>query len=546
VNAGDLLVIWVQATSETDTGHVTGITYSGTGAIGTAENAIQYVTGSGHPGNEDEIWYAPVTRAGAIALTFTWSGTGTASSDIEYSTQEFLPSASSSYSVDTTGYLADIASSTTVTFPSLTPTGGAAGELYAGYNSNSTSGSYGSATSGYTVESGGTGDAVIFDPDTTSSAQSPTAVASANASGLGQSAIGALIIATADATDTVTFNSEGGSAVSSQSGPNGSTITLPAAPTYAGYTFDGWFAASTGGSALASPYTLAATTTPLYAQWTAHATDTVTFNSEGGSAVSSQSGPNGSTITLPAAPTYAGYTFDGWFAASTGGSALASPYTLTATTTPLYAQWTAVSSDGGGGGSAPVLGSLSISASSQNVTVGSVVAPSTAAVSGLSAGDTATLVHVTFTFAGTGTTVYAASTTAPSAAGTYSVTPSAATLSISPSADASKYSTTYTYVAGSLVISPAVVVTQVVPHATRVIGHAIAGKSRLVTIIGRNFSSSPRVTSNESDAIVRERTGTTTRIVLVVTVRKGSRPGSHQFTITTDTGKKCEIGYVTR
>ena len=474
VNAGDLLVIWVQATSETDTGHVTGITYSGTGAIGTAENAIQYVTGSGHPGNEDEIWYAPVTRAGAIALTFTWSGTGTASSDIEYSTQEFLPSASSSYSVDTTGYLADIASSTTVTFPSLTPTGGAAGELYAGYNSNSTSGSYGSATSGYTVESGGTGDAVIFDPDTTSSAQSPTAVASANASGLGQSAIGALIIATADATDTVTFNSEGGSAVSSQSGPNGSTITLPAAPTYAGYTFDGWFAASTGGSALASPYT------------------------------------------------------------------------LTATTTPLYAQWTAVSSDGGGGGSAPVLGSLSISASSQNVTVGSVVAPSTAAVSGLSAGDTATLVHVTFTFAGTGTTVYAASTTAPSAAGTYSVTPSAATLSISPSADASKYSTTYTYVAGSLVISPAVVVTQVVPHATRVIGHAIAGKSRLVTIIGRNFSSSPRVTSNESDAIVRERTGTTTRIVLVVTVRKGSRPGSHQFTITTDTGKKCEIGYVTR
>ncbi len=216
-------------------------------------------------------------------------------------------------------------------------------------------------------------------------------------------------------TDTLTFNSEGGSAVSNVSGLDGTTITLPAAPTRAGYTFAGWFAAASGGTVLTSPYTLTGTTT-LYAewsadstddfsytanggsgsapssgsgldgttitlpanpftypghtftgwsdgtlsypagstyllsslgtpivfnaQWSANATDTITFNSEGGSAVSSESGLDGTTITLPAAPTYAGYTFDGWFAASSGGSALTSPYTLAGSVT-LYAQWTA-------------------------------------------------------------------------------------------------------------------------------------------------------------------------------------------------------------
>ena len=145
--------------------------------------------------------------------------------------------------------------------------------------------------------------------------------------------------------DTVAFNSEGGSAVANITGPNGSTITLPAAPTRTGYTFNGWFTAATGGTKATSPYTLNnnGTTTTLYAQWTVD-TDTVAFNSEGGSAVANITGPNGSTITLPAAPTRTGYTFNGWFAAPTGGTALTSPYTLSnnGTTTTLYAQWTVV------------------------------------------------------------------------------------------------------------------------------------------------------------------------------------------------------------
>jgi uncharacterized repeat protein (TIGR02543 family) len=105
----------------------------------------------------------------------------------------------------------------------------------------------------------------------------------------------------------------------------------------------GWFAAASGGSALSSPYTLSGSLT-LYAQWSTNATDTVAFNAEGGSTVASLSGPDGSSITLPGAPTYPGHTFLGWFAAASGGSALSSPYTLSGSLT-LYAQWSTNATD---------------------------------------------------------------------------------------------------------------------------------------------------------------------------------------------------------
>jgi hypothetical protein len=155
----------------------------------------------------------------------------------------------------------------------------------------------------------------------------------------------------------ITFNAEGGSAVNSMSGPQGSTITLPGAPTLAGSTFDGWFTAASGGTALTSPYTLSSSRT-LFAQWTLNSTVTITFNAEGGSAVNSMSGPQGSTITLPGAPTLAGSTFDGWFAAATAGTALTSPYTLSSSRT-VFAQWTL--NGVGGGGGAPTTSTVSIS-----------------------------------------------------------------------------------------------------------------------------------------------------------------------------------------
>ena len=84
--------------------------------------------------------------------------------------------------------------------------------------------------------------------------------------------------------------------------------------TRAGSTFDDWNTApgGNGTSYLAGatyPFTSNIT---LYAIWSENPVDIVTFNSEGGTAESSQSAPDGSLVTLPT-PTDPGSTFDGWF-----------------------------------------------------------------------------------------------------------------------------------------------------------------------------------------------------------------------------------------
>jgi len=137
--------------------------------------------------------------------------------------------------------------------------------------------------------------------------------------------------------DDLTFNTQGGSATADVTGFDGTTVSLPSAPTQAGYHFAGWFAAPTGGSVLSSPYTLSGSTT-LYAQWAPNATDYVAFEPQGGAPVATVSGLDGSVITLPNAPVNPGATFAGWFTAARGGSPLTSTYTL-AGTTVLFAQW---------------------------------------------------------------------------------------------------------------------------------------------------------------------------------------------------------------
>ena len=142
---------------------------------------------------------------------------------------------------------------------------------------------------------------------------------------------------------TLNFNSEGGSAVSSESGQSGESFTLPGAPTYASNTFNGWFTAPTGGTLVASPYTLTANTT-LYAQWSV-STDTVTFNANTGvGSMNNETENVGVATTLTANSfTKTGYAFTGWNTiASGGGSAYAdgASYPFTASVI-LYAQWSA-------------------------------------------------------------------------------------------------------------------------------------------------------------------------------------------------------------
>jgi uncharacterized repeat protein (TIGR02543 family) len=68
-----------------------------------------------------------------------------------------------------------------------------------------------------------------------------------------------------------TFDTQGGTAVASSTFASGGPIALPTTPSRAGYTFTGWFAAPTGGSPLAWPYTPASNTDQtIYAQWSVY------------------------------------------------------------------------------------------------------------------------------------------------------------------------------------------------------------------------------------------------------------------------------------
>ena len=145
---------------------------------------------------------------------------------------------------------------------------------------------------------------------------------------------------------TVTWNPNGGSvSPTSTTKTHGSTLgTLPT-PTRAAdaqytYTFKGWFTATTGGTQISASTTVTGNVT-YYAQWTATLRSyTATFNGNGGGT------PSPSTITktygseLGTLPTCSrtGYTFLGWYTASSGGTKISTTTKITGTVT-YYAQW---------------------------------------------------------------------------------------------------------------------------------------------------------------------------------------------------------------
>ena len=145
---------------------------------------------------------------------------------------------------------------------------------------------------------------------------------------------------------TVTWNPNGGTVdPTSTTKTHGSTLgTLPT-PTKAAdaqytYTFKGWFTAATGGTQVSASTTVTGNVT-YYAQWTATLRSyTATFNGNGGGT------PSPSTITktygseLGTLPTCSrtGYTFLGWYTASSGGTKISSTTKITGTVT-YYAQW---------------------------------------------------------------------------------------------------------------------------------------------------------------------------------------------------------------
>ena len=138
---------------------------------------------------------------------------------------------------------------------------------------------------------------------------------------------------------SVSFTSNGGSAVTGQSVAYNTPATQPTAPTKSGSTFAGWYSDATLTSAVnfATPIT---GNTTLYAKWTT-TIYSVSFDSNGGSQVTGQSVASNTPATQPTAPTKSGYTFAGWYsdAALTSVASFATP--ITGNTT-LYAKWTAI------------------------------------------------------------------------------------------------------------------------------------------------------------------------------------------------------------
>ena len=160
-------------------------------------------------------------------------------------------------------------------------------------------------------------------------------------------------------TYTIKYNANGGTgAPSSQTKTHGVTLTLSSTkPTRASetddgvtttYTFKGWAtsaSSSTVAYAAGAKYTANASVT-LYAVWTTKTTVTeydVTYNTNGGSSVSSQVKTKGVALTLRTTiPTKSGYTFAGWGLsedATTVTYAAGASYTTDADIV-LYAVWT--------------------------------------------------------------------------------------------------------------------------------------------------------------------------------------------------------------
>ena len=145
---------------------------------------------------------------------------------------------------------------------------------------------------------------------------------------------------------SITFDADGGSAVSAIEEDFGTAVSAPSNPTKTGYTFLGWF--EEGATEAYDFDTIEARNVSLKAKWDI-AQFTITFNTDGGSAVAPITQDYGTAVSAPTAPTKEGHTFAGW---KLNGS----DYTFTtipAENIELVAAWTvnsySISFDANGG-----------------------------------------------------------------------------------------------------------------------------------------------------------------------------------------------------
>lgn len=142
--------------------------------------------------------------------------------------------------------------------------------------------------------------------------------------------------------NTVTFATNGGSAVDSKIGITGETIAAPAEPSRTGYAFAGWYSDQN----CTKQWDFDSDTVPgamtLYAGWTP-AQYTVTFDANEGTVETASKSVTYTEVygELPT-PTRVGYAFAGWFTEADGGERVTAETSFNRTENQtLYAHWTA-------------------------------------------------------------------------------------------------------------------------------------------------------------------------------------------------------------
>lgn len=113
---------------------------------------------------------------------------------------------------------------------------------------------------------------------------------------------------------SVKFDSNGGSSIKTQNVEKNKTVLKPNNPVRDGYAFIGWY----NGNVLYNFSSKVTKDITLTAKWEKIVPKyTVTFNSDGGSSITSQTVEDGKTATKPSNPIKSGYTFIGWYNGST-------------------------------------------------------------------------------------------------------------------------------------------------------------------------------------------------------------------------------------
>ncbi len=146
----------------------------------------------------------------------------------------------------------------------------------------------------------------------------------------------------------VTFDSQGATVAANPSSivvttPATTVGALPIAPFKKGYTFAGWYTVPGGGGTQFTSSTIVKADITLFAYWSPNPVYTVTYDSQGGSAVGSQfvTQPATTVVALPTAPTLTAFFFNGWFTLPNGGGKAFTSTTVVTANITVYAYWKA-------------------------------------------------------------------------------------------------------------------------------------------------------------------------------------------------------------